>query len=161
MAESGAMPVTQSVTLPDAAAPQGDAAAPQAGRAAVPRRSWRRGDGRRPRLAQVRLSEAEYAPMAAAAARAGLSVPGFLAKAGSAVATGSEAPGQPVTELAREVAQLRGQLGRVGATLNWLKTQAAVGRPVTAAQLDAALGSTRRLLDRVGEAERALSRRVR
>ena len=99
--------------------------------------------------------------MAAAAARAGLSVPGFLAKAGSAVATGSAAPGQPVTELAREVAQLRGQLGRVGATLNWLKTQAAVGRPVTAAQLEAALGSTRRLLDRVGEAERALSRRVR
>ena len=86
---------------------------------------------------------------------------GFLALAALADRERTEAPGQPVTELAREVAQLRGQLGRVGATLNWLKTQAAVGRPVPAAQLEAALGSTRRLLDRVGEAERALSRRVR
>ena len=121
----------------------------------------KRQEAPRTRRVYVKFSDQEWAAVTAAARRAQLAPGGFLALAALADANGTEAPGQPVTELAREVAQLRGQLGRVGATLNWLKTQAAVGQPVTAAQLEAALGSTRRLLDRVGEAERALSRRVR
>ena len=123
------------------------------------RRALRRGpDPRRP-VALVRLNPAEREQVTAAAARAQLSVAAFLAKAGLAAAGGLEAPGGPISGLAAQVYQLRSHLGRVHATLNWLKTNAAVGRPVSAAQLDAAVAVTRRLMDRVGETEQRLSRR--
>ena len=116
--------------------------------------------GRRRRLF-VRLSEVEFADVAAAAHRAGLTPTGYAAEAALAAARGSRPPAaEPWREVLGELLQARAQVRRFGANVNQaVRVLQATGEAPPA--LARAVEATTRAVDELDAAASELVRRMR
>ena len=115
----------------------------------------------RRRNVNVRFDDAEYALIASAAARAGVSPTAFVGIAAVAAAAGTEVPGSPIREALRELNQARSAVVRIGVAVNKLAAQALSVGGVSAAQVASATDATRRVVAGVDETTTRIARVLR
>lgn len=114
----------------------------------------------RPRQVFVRLSEEEYAAIAAAAARENISPTSYVGVAALAAARGTEPPGAPLREALSELMQARTAAVRVGVSMNKIAAKLLAGAEVSDAEVRAAAAATRRAVARVERAADHVHRRI-
>ena len=106
----------------------------------------------------VRFDDAEFALIAKAADRAGVSPTAYVGIAAVAAAAGTEVPGSPIREALGELNQARTAVVRVGVAVNKLAAQALSVGGVTAAQVASATDATRRVVTAVDEVAARVAR---
>lgn len=114
----------------------------------------------RSRRVMLRLDEEEYAAIAEAAARAGLTPSGYGAAAALAAARGTQVPGSPARAAFLELVAARAALGKIGANLNQLAAAANSGELPTAAQLMAYFQRVQQIAATVEAAAQDVRRRL-
>ena len=109
----------------------------------------------------VRFDDAEFALIAKAAGRAGVSPTAYVGIAAVAAAAGTEVPGSPIREALGELNQARTAVVRVGVAVNKLAAQALSVGGVTPAQVASATDATRRVVAGLDEVAARVARVLR